>query len=158
MKEFLYTHEYIFRIFAIAGTILLIGGCIFFVTLAGHVYGLLRDKFHMWKEIRKRQENCNNQYNAFYTNKELEDKITRTSKYVEDIYSTNNSLSDRINELDLNTDHRLLNMGAEINSIKKQQLILASVINRINKQELVDPEVKSPAPEVKRGRGRPKKQ
>ena len=110
MKEFLETHESLSWTLIIISIIVLIMGCILLAALAVYLYELMKDKFHILKEDRNRQQNKNN-------------------------------------------DHRLLFLSKEIESVKKQQLVLAGAITTRKPKESEDSK-----PEIKRGRGRPKKQ
>lgn len=128
-------------------------GCILLAALAVYLYELMKDKFHILKEDRNRQQNKNNSYNAFYFAKELESKVENMSSSPHYFEARTNNLNDEVNMLDLNTDHRLLFLSKEIESVKKQQLVLAGAITTRKPKESEDSK-----PEIKRGRGRPKKQ
>lgn len=143
MKEFLETHESLSWTLIIISIIVLIMGCILLAALAVYIL----------KEDRNRQQNKNNSYNAFYFVKELESKVENMSSSLHYFEARTNNLNDEVNMLDLNTDHRLLFLSKEIESVKKQQLVLAGAITTRKPKESEDSK-----PEIKRGRGRPKKQ
>lgn len=143
MKEFLETHESLSWTLIIISIIVLIMGCILLAALAVYLYELMKDK----------QQNKNNSYNAFYFVKELESKVENMSSSLHYFEARTNNLNDEVNMLDLNTDHRLLFLSKEIESVKKQQLVLAGAITTRKPKESEDSK-----PEIKRGRGRPKKQ